>query len=62
MAKGKKKAQPPWLPALEGLGVSLGTYLLGQLLVTLLRLYCKPDRLRSQDGSGTDKGQRRHVI
>ncbi len=36
MAKGKKKAQPPWLPALEGLGVSLGTYLLGQLLVTLL--------------------------
>ena len=22
MAKGKKKAQPPWLPALEGLGVS----------------------------------------
>lgn len=36
MAKGKKKAQPPWLTALEGLGASLGTYLLGQMLVAML--------------------------
>ncbi|MBD5148590.1 MAG: hypothetical protein HDT19_07430 [Oscillibacter sp.] len=36
MAKGKKKAPPPWLTVLEGLGLSLGLYLLGILLVTLL--------------------------
>lgn len=36
MAKGKKKARPSWLTVLEGLGVSLGMYLLGQLLAALL--------------------------
>lgn len=36
MAKGKKKAPPPWRTVLEGLGLSLGIYFLGILLVTLL--------------------------